>query len=112
MSDGGKGQIVSDRLSGQRATEERVEGRVISITLYGKVRLYIPLYIYLVVSLGFWWKGQISAVSLQTSAGWAGVCKSVFPTIVRSGGSCGGGVLSGWLEISQYMSRTLGWSIQ
>jgi hypothetical protein len=50
---------VSDRLPGQRATEEREEGRVISITIYGKVRLYIPLYIYIVVSLGFWWKGQI-----------------------------------------------------
>ncbi len=72
------------------------ESQVISTTIY----LYR-------VSLGFWWKGQISAVSLQTPAGWAGVCKSIFPTIVRSGGSCGGGVLSGWLEISQYISRTL-----
>ncbi len=102
---------MSDRLSGQRATEERAEGRVISITTYGKVRFYLPLYIYIVVSLGFWWEGQISAVSLQTPAGWAGVCKSIFPTIVRSGGSCEGGVLSGWLEISQYISRTLGVSI-
>jgi hypothetical protein len=74
---------VSDRLPGQRATEEREEGRVISITIYGKVRLYIQLFIYIVVSLGFWWKGQISAYSLQTPAGWAGVCKSIFPTIVR-----------------------------
>ncbi len=50
----------------------------------GKVRLYIQLYIYIVVSLGFWWKGQISADSLQTPAGWAGVCKSIFSTIVRA----------------------------
>jgi hypothetical protein len=74
---------VSDRLPGQRATKEREEGRVISITIYGKVRLYIPLYIFIVVSLGSWRKGQISAVSLQTPAGWVGVCKSIFPTIVR-----------------------------
>jgi hypothetical protein len=73
-------------LSGQRETEERVEGRVISINIQysGKVRLYIPLYIYIVVSVGFWWKGQISADSLQTPAGWAGVCKFIFPTIVRA----------------------------
>jgi hypothetical protein len=74
---------VSDRLPGQRAIEEREEGRVISITIYGKVRLYIPLFIYIVVSLGSWRKGRISAVSLQTPAVWAGVCKSIFPTKVR-----------------------------
>jgi hypothetical protein len=55
------------------------------LSLYcGKVRLYIPLYIYIVVSLGFWRKGQISAGSLQTPASCPGVCKSIFPTTVRA----------------------------
>ncbi len=40
---------MSDRLAGQRATGEREEGRVISITIYGKVRLNILLYNYIVL---------------------------------------------------------------
>jgi hypothetical protein len=74
---------VSDRLAGQRATGEREEGRVIFITIYGKVRLYLSLYKYIVVAQGSWRKGQKKAVSLLTPAVWAGVCKSNFPTIVK-----------------------------
>jgi hypothetical protein len=99
---------VSDRLAGQRATREREEGRVISITIYGKVRLYIPLYNYIVITQGSWRKGLKTAVSLQTPAVWAGVCKSNILTIVKEWGEWRGGSLSGWLEISQYISRTLG----
>ncbi len=93
---------MSDRLAGQRATGEREEGRVISITICRKVRLYIPLYNYIVITQGSWRKGLKTAVSLQTPAVWAGVCKSNIPTIVKS---CGEEVfsLAGWryLSISQ-----------
>jgi hypothetical protein len=88
--------LVSDRLAGQRATGERKEGRVISITIYGKVRLYIPLYNYIVITQGFWRKGLKTAVSLQTPAGWAGVCKSSLLTKVKVWGKWRGGILSGW----------------
>jgi hypothetical protein len=74
----------------------------------GKVRLYMPLYNYIVITQGSWRKGQKTAVSLLTPAVWAGVCKSNFPTIVKEWGEWRGGILSGWMEISQYISRTLG----
>ncbi len=80
----------------------------LSLYIYGKVRLYIPLYNYIVITQDSRRKGLKTAVSLQTPAGWAGVCKCIFPTIVKEWGELWGGVLSGWLEISQYIPRTLG----
>ncbi len=68
---------MSDRLVRQRATGERVEGGAISITIYGKVKLYIPLYNYIVITQDSRRKGLKIAVSLQTPADWAGVLSPI-----------------------------------
>ncbi len=84
----------------------------ISITIYGKVRLYIPLHnysTYIVITQDSRWEGLKRAVSLQTPAGNAGVCKSIFPTIVKEWGGVVGRC-SLWLagDISVYLKDTAG----